>query len=192
MGKKLYGQGNTHSLRKASERRQQPPQESNGWLTLLPARPSSSEEAARDQKAAAAFTEAFKASEAAESADAQSLACSLPEYAAEAAVPCDCADAWAAVITQQMEDAGVPLASDGGDVDDDSGEPAASDVVAALCRCGVLVAQPPPLPPPAVGDPCVAILAEDGEWHAAVVAEIGEGGPGQQLVVRFLQWGKLQ
>ena len=73
----------------------------------------------------------------------------------------------------------------------------ASDIVSALRQCNALVGLPPPLPPPKPGDPVLAVLEEDGEWHAAVVAE-DEPPPPQSsssertILVRFLQWNKPQ
>ena len=190
MGKKLYGSANTKSLRKRPTRGTETygdtdddDGESCGWLTLAPAATSALEDA-REKKMELALGEAF-----ADNANAIALAGSLVEYGTSA----DNRESWIGVIEEMFTDAGLPLslATDTTDVDEvEDAPPTAAEVVDALCKRNVLVTKPPPLPDPREGDPVLALLDEDGEWHAAVIAAVEDGG--RQLIVRFLQWAKLQ
>jgi hypothetical protein len=209
MGKKIYGQGNSNSSRKRAflkGGKLDGDEDSNGWLILAPVRAGSTEEAARDAKVAAAFAEVLALSSDAESSSSSSMPIEgglLAAYADAASQirSADCFDDWVKIVSEILEDAGRPLeAADEIDDEGDEGEPRSADVVHALRRAGALIARAPPLPAPCEGDPVLAVLKEDGEWHAAVVAEAaasegdgeGEDGRGGSLVVRFLQWGHLQ
>lgn len=131
-----------------------------------------------------------------------SLAGGMVEYACEAPVP-DNAEAWCKLCERVCDDAGVPLrthiprGNDSPASTDDEGA-SATELVGALHRAGVLCAKEPPLPPPSVGDPVLAVLAEDDEWHAATIAELpaaaadGAAAAPAVFVVRFVEWDKLQ
>ena len=169
MGKKLYGQGKSNgSLRK---REHVSSEDDAGWLTLQPAREGTPAEDERLSKMEAALHDLVPDVD---------IAASIVAYAA-ASDSCDSADAWSAVVSECLDDAGVTLSEDT-DV---------MDVVNTLRKCGALVNLPPPLPPPREGDAVLAVLSEDGEWHAAIVAEEPASGGGA-LLVRFVQWPKLQ
>lgn len=144
------------------------------------------------------------------------MASSIVEYSLDAVDGmCDSAEAWTAVVCEVCSDLGVLLKMEEEHVDEAEEEAhlSASDIIAALQKCGALQNRPPPLPAPRTGDPVLAVLDEDGEWHAAVVAEAAgeaaavaaarepaDGGGGDSssrggpptIVVRFLEWPKLQ
>lgn len=132
------------------------------------------------------------------------IAASIVEYSLGVDGGCDSADAWSAVVSEVCSDVGAPLDLDGPDDDEPTG-PTAEEVVAALCRSGALVNRQPPLPPMRPGDPALAVLDEDGEWHAAVIADeaaaagggfataaAADGSSVPGVLVRFLEWPKLQ
>ena len=181
MGKTLYGRGKATNSRK---RQSAVAEDDEGdWLTLAPAPEGSAAEETRQKKMASALSEF--------SVDAgmgDVLAASVVEYERTAG-GCDSFDAWVPLMSEVCCDMGITLA----ETDEDDG-PNAEDLVRALQKCGTLVNQPPPLPPPRAGDPVLAVLEEDGEWHAAVIAEdtltTGSGPP--IIVVRFLEWPKVQ
>ena len=149
MGKKIYGQGNTHSSRKRAFLKggdsDGDDAASNGWLTLALARAGSAEEVARDAKVAAAFAEVLALSTDAENATSSSAPIEgglLAEYAEAASQSrtADCFDAWVAIVSEILEDAGSPLeTADEVGQGCDTGEPTSADVVHALCRSGVLI-----------------------------------------------------
>ena len=180
MGKALYGQG------KASNSRKRETLVADGeadWLTLTPAVEGSKAEDARSKKMSAAlgaFTD--------EAGMSDALAASLVEYSTDGT--CDSMDAWTSTVAELFNDMGITLADD----DDDAEQPSAGSVVHALCKCGALVNTPPPLPPPRIGDPVLAVLEEDGEWHAAMIESepVAQGSGPPLLVVRFLEWPKVQ
>ena len=191
MPKTIYGQGKANSsLRKREFAVSE--SDHNEWLTLLPACEGSPAEESRLRKMMAALREFLPAEAEAEALDA-SVAATIVDYAERVDGGCDSADAWASVVCEVFEDLGVTLEAD------------EAEVVGALRKSGALVKRPPPLPPPRAGDPVLAVLEEDGEWHAAVIAEEDvEGsqtpptpsGTGAQcagcMVVRFVQWPKQQ
>ena len=195
MPKKLYGTAkSTGGLRKRAFQVADD-QQSSGWLTLAPVLPGSKTEEIRDRK----LQEALRAAIPTDAlVDCGLLAATLIEYATERRA--DNEDSWQALVVEACEDAGVSLTCD----EDDGGAP---DVVVDLRKRGVLVPLPPPLPPPREGDPALAILEEDGEWHACTIAALDEahapivgdsiGRPDDSnrrstILVRFLQWPKLQ
>ena len=188
MGKKKpqpYGQGKSSGSQRKREFSTNAGDES-GWLTLAPAAEGSRAEETRQQKMATALQSFLLADQAGMEG---TIAASVVEYSINIDGGCDSAEAWAAVVSDVFADFHIPLDAEEDDAD-------ASDIVNALRQCNALVGLPPPLPPPKPGDPVLAVLEEDGEWHAAVVAE--DEPPPQSsssertILVRFLQWNKPQ
>jgi len=110
-------------------------------------------------------------------ASASYIAASLMAYSAEKN-PKSAAQ-WCSTLQEVLTDAGMAL-------DDDDAEGAVHWVISELTRRGVLTVA---AVQPEVGDIVLAVLAEDEDWHEAVVQEIHSGGTCEVL---FLDYGKPQ
>ncbi len=194
MGKELYG----HKQPRGRRRPDVATEEESHWLTLVPAT-SAAAEAKRHTAIVGVLRAVLGDSLAAGLED--SLASGLVGYASDASA--DSADSWTRLIFDACEDAGVPLRADADaeHADEEEAGPSSTDLMCELKRRGVLCATPPPLPPPKAGDPVLAVLEEDGEWHAALIVSAGAADPdgsgssaalSASHVVRFLEWGKEQ
>lgn len=183
MGKAIYG----HKQKRGRRRDEAT---SSHWLTLSPASSETGEEQRLNRAAGALRKELGDLL--AEPGVEDFLASGLIEAAAEAE-PSD-EIGWLKLCEQACVEAGIPLR--GNDDDDDDGEAtSAADLVGALRRAGVICPEEPPLPPLALGDPVLAVLDEDAQWHAATIAELrmaADGGGPMHIVVRFCEWDKLQ
>ena len=182
MPKQLYGRGQKSSRQRAVA------DDERGWLTLIATLP----EAELHTRVLAAFSdERAPPGLAAELRDA--LAASLIEYAAERNADCD--EAWISLLLALVADFALSLADDAeADEDAPAAERAgAEELLRCLKRHNVLCTEPPPPPPLTVGSAVVAVLAEDGEWHEAVVVETSQATASlPRVVVRFKEWAKVQ
>jgi len=89
---------------------------------------------------------------------------------------------WARLLQELMEEQSVPNSLD----EDDDLEKVALKGTTALAKANVLKAKPRTCE---VGDPVLAFLPEDQEWHPAVVDSILDSG---RLKLIFIEYGKPQ
>lgn len=191
MPKKLYGKANPKTRNDQSSGRDDG--QTSIWVTLIANVP---EEALHKMLSAALADPLAPPGIREAEALHVSVAASLIEYAAERGADCD--ELWLELITEVVSDLGLSLADEEcageeGEDEKDAERMGAVAFLGCLKRHGVLTAEPPQLPPLTAGAAVLAVLDEDGMWHDAVVETKsgGAGGP-PRVLVRFVEWSKVQ
>ena len=183
MPKQLYGKG------PAKRRGEVKPQDDSIWLTVV----ANVAEDRLHQLIVDALSDPINSASIDEEMST-AFAASLIEYAAERGAYCD--EAWIALIQEVAADFSISIAESTDEVESgpEAEREGACTLLRSLKKHRVLCTEPPPPPPLALGDAVLAVLAEDGAWHEALVVEKLAGGPGgpPRVVVRFSEWAKVQ